>query len=217
MESILNPVRGIRDAQARAGITPTNHSRHNILAIKEQSRLNALQKLQQQEDAQAAQQQRLQPTLGRSASVPGGAPAAGGRVVSRTQSVGAARQQSRTSSTDGGRNFILENRAAAAAASRPIKAVGTAADGSAFLQKSNYGQVPSYLLERKMQLAQEQEALQAAKLAAQIPAGAVVFFPVRAVRQMHKSLFWCTLGITTITAPQSSLQTPNCRSSWAHM
>jgi hypothetical protein len=47
-------VRGIRDAQARAGITPTNHSRHNITAVKEQSRLNALKKLQDQEDAAGA-------------------------------------------------------------------------------------------------------------------------------------------------------------------
>lgn len=50
VESILKPVRGIRDAQRRAGITPTNHSRHNVQAVKEQSRLNALQKLQQQDE-----------------------------------------------------------------------------------------------------------------------------------------------------------------------
>lgn len=50
VESILKPVRGIRDAQRRAGITPTNHSRHNIQAVKEQSRLNALQKAQQQDE-----------------------------------------------------------------------------------------------------------------------------------------------------------------------
>lgn len=47
-------MRGIRDAQARAGITPTNHSRHNITAVKEQSRLNALKKMQDQEDAAGA-------------------------------------------------------------------------------------------------------------------------------------------------------------------
>jgi hypothetical protein len=47
VESILKPVRGIRDAQRRAGITPTNHSRHNIQAVKEQSRINALQKAQE--------------------------------------------------------------------------------------------------------------------------------------------------------------------------
>lgn len=50
VESILKPVRGIRDAQRRAGITPTNHSRHNIQAVKEQSRLNALQKAQEQDE-----------------------------------------------------------------------------------------------------------------------------------------------------------------------
>lgn len=56
VESILNPVRGVRDAQIRAGITPTNHARHNALAVKEQSRLNALYKQQEvQEAAEAAQ------------------------------------------------------------------------------------------------------------------------------------------------------------------
>lgn len=50
VDSILRPVHGIRDAQRRAGITPTNHSRHNIQAVKEQSRLNALQKSQQQDE-----------------------------------------------------------------------------------------------------------------------------------------------------------------------
>jgi hypothetical protein len=58
VESILNPVRGIRDAQIRAGITPTNHARNNVLAVKEQSRLNALSKLQEQDVAAEQQQQR---------------------------------------------------------------------------------------------------------------------------------------------------------------
>jgi hypothetical protein len=43
--SCLNPVRGVRDAQRRAGIKPTDHARQNALAVKERSRLNALRRL----------------------------------------------------------------------------------------------------------------------------------------------------------------------------
>lgn len=44
IESIFNPVRGLRDAQVRAGIKPVNHARANARAIKEQSQMNALRK-----------------------------------------------------------------------------------------------------------------------------------------------------------------------------
>jgi hypothetical protein len=67
---------------------------------------------------------------------------------------------------------VQENKAAAAAASRPVKAESRSDGGTAYLQKSEYGQVPAYLLQRKMELAQQEEAMQAAKHAAQIPAGA---------------------------------------------
>lgn len=47
IENIFNPIRGPRDAQLRAGLKPVNHSRNNILAMKEQSQMNALQKQQE--------------------------------------------------------------------------------------------------------------------------------------------------------------------------
>uniref|UniRef100_A0A383VWF5 Enkurin domain-containing protein n=1 Tax=Tetradesmus obliquus TaxID=3088 RepID=A0A383VWF5_TETOB len=187
VESILNPVRGIRDAQARAGITPTDHSRHNILAIKEQSRLNALQKQQQEEQAQ----QHLRPQMRRTTSGsaggagPGGinrslsgggraaAAGAGRPVIVRSVSGNAAaggRSASGGGSSDG-RDFVQENKAAAAAASRPVKAESRQDSGAAYLQKSEYGQVPGYLLQRKVEMAQQEAAMQAAKQAAQIPAG----------------------------------------------
>lgn len=53
MNSILNPVHGVRDAQVRAGIKPFNHAKSNALAVKEASHLNALRK------AAAADQERL--------------------------------------------------------------------------------------------------------------------------------------------------------------
>eukprot|EP00775_Hariotina_reticulata_P007060 gene7060-7274_t len=185
VESILNPVRGIRDAQARAGITPTNHSRHNILAVKEQSRINALQKQQQAETVAA--QQPFTPQLHRSASSSSGAAAAAApRAQAFGRSSSAGSSSGRVASSSGAlrsisgddadtaapsRNFVQENKAAAAATSRPVKAESRFDEGTAYLQKNEYGQVPAYLLERKLQLAQEQDALMAAKQAAQIPAG----------------------------------------------
>jgi hypothetical protein len=70
-----------------------------------------------------------------------------------------------------GRDFVQENKAAAAAASRPVKAESRDDSGAAYLQKSEYGQVPAYLLQRKVELAQQEAAMQAAKQAAQIPPG----------------------------------------------
>eukprot|EP00879_Flechtneria_rotunda_P006544 GHRR01006877.1.p1 GENE.GHRR01006877.1~~GHRR01006877.1.p1 ORF type:complete len:304 (+),score=128.73 GHRR01006877.1:354-1265(+) len=184
VEAVLNPVRGIRDAQARAGVTPTNHSRHNILAIKEQSRLNALQKLQEQDDAQVAKEQQFKPQLRRTASGNGGGrpdssslsrSGANSRPtgINRSISSNAASRRSSNSSNGSGpaRDFVAENRAAAAAASKPVKAEARQEDGEAYLHKSAYGQVPAYLLERKMQLAKEHDAILAAKQAAQIPPG----------------------------------------------
>lgn len=141
VESILKPVRGIRDAQRRAGVTPTNHSRHNMLAVKEQSRLNALQKLQQHE----------QPTQD----------TGGTRDLRRTLSSGSRGGAAGTAAGGGGsggsssssccRNFVEENRmaaAAAAAAKRPVKAEAKqeVAPGG-YLHKTEYGQVCGLLHE----------------------------------------------------------------------
>ena len=41
---MLNPVTGLRDAQRRAGLTPVNHARDNLLAIKELSLKNKARK-----------------------------------------------------------------------------------------------------------------------------------------------------------------------------
>ncbi len=44
IESIINPVRGLRDAQQRAGIIPINHAKANAMAVREASQMNALRK-----------------------------------------------------------------------------------------------------------------------------------------------------------------------------
>lgn len=45
VENLLNPVRGIRDAQKRQGIKPVDHFRHNKDAIRQISHMNGLRKM----------------------------------------------------------------------------------------------------------------------------------------------------------------------------
>lgn len=151
--------------------------------------MNALQKQQQAETVAA--QQPFTPQLHRSASSSSGAAAAAApRAQAFGRSSSAGSSSGRFGSSSGAlrsisgddavaaapsRNFVQENKAAAAATSRPVKAELRVDEGAAYLQKNEYGQVPAYLLERKLQLAQEQDALMAAKQAAQIPAGSQMY------------------------------------------
>ncbi|MEW5301363.1 MAG: hypothetical protein WDW36_004226 [Sanguina aurantia] len=151
IESIFNPIRGPRDAQLRAGVKPVNHSRNNILAMKEQSQMNALQKHQE------AQQQQLQQSPG----FPG---------LRSTSARRPAPQPQRSPSDDGGRNFVQENKMGAVAPARAL-ARTPSDDGSKYLAKRDYGRVPAYLVERKMEMAADYEASIRAKEAALIPPG----------------------------------------------
>lgn len=144
VESILKPVRGIRDAQRRAGITPTNHSRHNIQAVKEQSRLNALQKTQQQDE------RIIQHSSSRKSLTPSTARQHQQQQYQQYQYQQPSRSSSLASSGGGGadtsaaRDFVEENKVAAvaAAARRPVKAEARAGAGPGeYLQKAEYGQV----------------------------------------------------------------------------
>lgn len=49
IESIINPVRGLRDAQQRAGIVPVNHAKANAMAVREASQMNALRKANEEQ------------------------------------------------------------------------------------------------------------------------------------------------------------------------
>ncbi|KIY96606.1 hypothetical protein MNEG_11355 [Monoraphidium neglectum] len=177
----LNPVRGVRDAQARAGIKPTDHARQNLLAVKERSRLNALRRLSQDEQQQA--------------DVPPRRPAPQGTVAGRSGGSGGSGgvQRERSGSSGGGggcvaRDFLEENRVTAAAARHPTKAVSKAEGARSYTAKREYGQVtggrggagrgaaapclvPAYLVERKLQMAEERRALEAAREAAKVPPG----------------------------------------------
>jgi hypothetical protein len=151
-------VRGIRDAQRRAGITPTNHSRHNIHAVKEQSRLNALQKQQAAaEQGQRAARKPLGTSSGTGASSrrasSGGVDGSCSCAAAGPGSTAHCRSRSANDTSPAAddasceRDFVAENKAAAAAAT--IKRVAKAevkqqpSPGS-FLRKSEYGQVRSH-------------------------------------------------------------------------
>ncbi|GLC39541.1 hypothetical protein PLESTB_001628700 [Pleodorina starrii] len=148
IENLMNPVRGLRDAQARAGITPTNHARNNAMAVREQSQLNALRKAA---DVQEDSGSRLKLPPVRSTSAPTQRPL-----------------QRRPSS--GGRDFVNENKLGAVASVRPPRPEKRDS-AEKYLNKKDYGQVPQYLLERKMQMAADMEAAARAKEAALIPPG----------------------------------------------
>ncbi|KAJ9513997.1 hypothetical protein QJQ45_021078 [Haematococcus lacustris] len=105
ISNILNPVNGVREAQARQGIKPYDHARSNAMAVKEASQLNALRK------AAVEEQEKLQ-----------------GGVLQED-------------------------------------------DAAKYLQKKDYGRIPSYLLDRKLELAEQVADAQRAKEAALIPPG----------------------------------------------
>ncbi|KAG2494455.1 hypothetical protein HYH03_007507 [Edaphochlamys debaryana] len=151
IESFLNPVRGRRDAQMRAGITPTDHARQNAMAVREASNVNAMRKAAEEKDKDAG---RLKLPPVRSTSAPHQRAAAGRRPSS---SSGAA-----------GRDFIQENKLGSVAPLRPPRPEKTPPN---YMAKRDFGQVPQYLLERKLQMAADQEAAVRAKEAALIPPG----------------------------------------------
>ncbi|PNW79608.1 hypothetical protein CHLRE_08g359850v5 [Chlamydomonas reinhardtii] len=148
IENIMNPVRGPRDAQIRAGITPTNHARQNAQAVREQSNMNAMRKAA--EAHQDTKGLKLPPV--RSTSAP------------------SQRGLQRRPSSSSGRDFVAENRVGAAAPMRPPR-LEKRDSADKYINKKDYGQVPQYLLERKMQMAAEVEAQARAKEAALIPPG----------------------------------------------
>lgn len=144
VENLFNPVRGFRDAQKRKGIMPTDHAKNNMRAIKQQSEINAQKKMEEEYGP--------------------GCP--GVRTTGRRPTSSVLRP---SRSSDSSRDFVHENIVDAGtfrkSSDLPKK------DGSEFLSKVNYGRVPTYLHERKMELAANYARQQAQKEAALIPEG----------------------------------------------
>ncbi|KAL6763406.1 flagellar/basal body protein [Haematococcus lacustris] len=153
ISNILNPVNGVREAQARQGIKPYDHARSNAMAVKEASQLNALRKaaVEEQEKLQGPSYARNPPILRRMSS--------GARAASDSDGQAA-----------NNRNFLQENKLGAAAPQRAVRNAPKD-DAAKYLQKKDYGRIPSYLLDRKLELAEQVADAQRAKEAALIPPG----------------------------------------------
>lgn len=162
VRNLLNPIMGPRDAAVRAGIKPPNHAKSNIAAVKEMSSLNNMRR------AAAAQQEQQQQQGGgaaRRSSAPGSRPAASYPPQQMS------RQPSMDSNNPSGRNFVKENKAGAAAPVRQPRPQPKGDDGLKYLHKHDFGRVPTYLLERKIENIEKQEQEMRDREAAMIPPG----------------------------------------------
>ena len=143
---ILNPVRGVRDQMRRDGKVPRNHARDNMMAIRNQSNQN---KLQKQLDTKLPAQRKTFSNVSSSKY---------GRSPKRASSA------SRGSSKD----FISQNKSAL----QGIKAKKLDKEPEQlFKEKENYGKLPRYLLQRKLQLAEEYEKRREGERMALAPPG----------------------------------------------
>lgn len=160
----LNPVTGLRDAQRRAGVTPVNHARDNLLAIKELSLKNKARK-----EAEAAT--RVAPFRARPAPSP----------TNGRRREASARGASRSSLASGpyGTDFVRANKSetlAKATASGRAKLAETAreaADAAAAspLLKAGYGRVPEYVRRRRREEEEKRLEAEKEKALANVPAG----------------------------------------------
>lgn len=159
VQQFFNPIQGPRDAAKRAGIKPPDHARSNIRAIKEQSSLNQMRKLeeQEQEAKEAARRNAAGFVRTNSASADSRRVSGGGSMLYQPDD----RQ---------GRDFLRENKLGAVAPVRPPRQAQPD-DGDKYLKKKDFGRVPTYLLERKLELVEQHEADLRAREAAMIPAG----------------------------------------------
>ena len=144
--NLLNPVRGVRDQMRRDGKKPRNHARDNLMAIRNQSAQNKLQK----EISEKLPTQKKNFAKVSSSKY--------GRSPPRRSSV------SRGSSKD----FISQNKSAL----QGIRCKKTEKEPEQlFKEKENYGKLPRYLLERKIQLAEEYEKRREGERMALAPPG----------------------------------------------
>mmetsp|Transcript_4200 Transcript_4200/g.10791 ORF Transcript_4200/g.10791 Transcript_4200/m.10791 type:complete len:272 (-) Transcript_4200:93-908(-) len=149
ISNIFNPVRGVRDAMRRQGKQPRNHARDNLMAIRNQSAQNKLQK----ELAAKLPVQRKPSSKGPSSNY--------GRSSSK--------QASPTRRAGGSnKDFISQNKSA-------LQGMKSKKQGKEpeqlFKEKENYGKMPRYLLQRKLEIAEEYERQREAERHALAPAG----------------------------------------------
>lgn len=176
--NLMNPVTGVRDMQKRAGKTPVNHARDNLIAIKEQSSKNQLKKLEEIAAMEAKAKG------GFRAQLDTGAARRAGIGATTTTADGAGGVGGRGPASPGGAqgdaaygmDFVAANKveAVSKAAARGVARLhdrDAASKKADWTAKQNYGKVPSYLRERKLELLEAQQAKRDAEENAHIPAG----------------------------------------------
>jgi hypothetical protein len=160
--NMLNPVTGLRDAQRRAGLTPVNHARDNLLAIKELSLKNKARK-----EAEAAT--KTAPFKARPAPSQTRARPASARVPSASP----------FASQPYGTDFVRANKAETLAKAKEAgrakleQTARSAADAAAAspLLKAGYGRVPEYVLRRRREEEEKRVEAEKEKALANVPAG----------------------------------------------
>eukprot|EP00955_Chlamydomonas_euryale_P002723 29023-Chlamydomonas_euryale.AAC.18 len=140
---------------------PPNYRRNNAAAVKEMSVLNGLRKAAEAE-VRAGPAARWAPSK----------PAPRPQVP-----------QPRPVSDGSHRDFVRENRVVAPV--RQASPAKAADDGSKYLTKPDFGRVPNYLLQRKVQLLEQEEEQLRLREAASIPPGA----------RQHRLVCVCPVGM----------------------
>jgi hypothetical protein len=160
--NMLNPVTGLRDAQRRAGVTPVNHARDNLLAIKALSLKNKARK-----EAEAATR-----------AAPFRAKPAPSRTSGRGASARGAPKDSPFASQPYGTDFVRANKAETLAKATSVgraklaETAREAADAAASpLTRRGYGRVPEYVRRRREEEEEKRLEKEKEKAMANIPAG----------------------------------------------
>lgn len=194
MSSIINPVNGYRGALERKGIKPRNHHKDNMRSLRRKQDMNRMSKAVQEEANRQANERVVpkkykgitsQIARQRSKKKQGGhtflkrkedAPRTTKPYVSRKQDKAKPPLPDRDSTppnsgrTSSRRDFLKENRSLA----RSTKPRGPRSKSAGATNK-NFGRVPDYLIERKIELAKKKEAKrQAACQRAEVPYGMVM-------------------------------------------
>mmetsp|Transcript_33969 Transcript_33969/g.57059 ORF Transcript_33969/g.57059 Transcript_33969/m.57059 type:complete len:286 (-) Transcript_33969:1033-1890(-) len=155
--SFLKPTYGIRDLQARHGITPKNHAKDNLVAIREKSSQNQLKKM---ESELPSPKKKAYSASKFAPPTPGEPPKAKGNLFS-------------AGVENNGRDYVNENItvAARAAKKQPMKDMPKISDVISEPKHGNFGKVPSYLKDRNAELALKVERRRQAAEAQLIPEG----------------------------------------------
>ena len=163
--NLWNPVTGVRDAQRRAGLTPVNHARDNLLAIKELSLKNKAKK--EAEASKTAPQFKARP-----------APSFSSRR-SRPVSAMSVRPSSARSPDAYGTDFVQSNKAELLAIAKEkgrakleeTERIELEAAANSPLLKPGYGRVPDYVTRRRKEESARLLDIEKDRALANVPAG----------------------------------------------